>query len=208
MEKIVAIFKKILDLLNVHPDSNQKWLLVSLVISGLLITYAHPTLLKTIVSELPAQWLAFESLSVSICGLIIGVIWKGKVRTSAIKYFLWLAITESLCGFILGLYLAFINFNVWVFAIASLIYTNIISLFVGKCIMAFKAKLWVEKDREVYDNNYSIVSGIVCIIGYVFALFFLPSLQVSLILWALCCILDDIGWIIVYSKNKKALENC
>lgn len=208
MKKIVAIFKRILDLLNVHPDNNQKWLLVSLVISGLLITYAHPTLLKTIVSELPAQWLAFESLSVSICGLIIGVIWKGKVRTTAIKYFLWLAITESLCGFILGLYLAFINFNVWVFAIASLIYTNIISLFVGKCIMAFKAKLWVEKDREVYDNNYSIVSGIVCIIGYVFALFFLPSLQVSLILWALCCILDDIGWIIVYSKNKKALENC
>ena len=208
MKKIVAIFKKILDLLNVHPDNNQKWLLVSLVISGLLITYAHPTLLKTIVSELPAQWLAFESLSVSVCGLIIGVIWKAKVRTTAIKYFLWLAITESLCGFILGLYLAFINFNVWVFAIASLIYTNIISLFVGKCIMAFKAKLWVEKDREVYDNNYSIVSGIVCIIGYVFALFFLPSLQVSLVLWALCCILDDIGWIIVYSKNKKMLENC
>ena len=208
MGRIRIIFKKILNLLNVHPDENQKWLLMSLVVSGLLITYAHPTLLKTIISELPAQWLAFDSLSSSICGLAIGVMWQKKVRTVAIKYFLWLAITESFCGFVLGLYLAFINFNVWVFAIASLIYTNIVSIFVGKCIMAFKAKLWIEKDREVYDNNYSIVGGIVCIVGYIAALLFLPPLQVSLILWAVCCIIDDIGWVIVYAKNKQELKNC
>ena len=72
--------------------------------------------------------------------------------------------------------------------------------------MAFKAKLWVEKEREIYDNNMSIVSGIVCIIGYVFALIALPSLKVSLFLWSVCCVFDDIGWIIVYAKNKKTLR--
>ena len=202
-----SMMKKILNLLNIHPDANQKWLLISLVISGLLITYAHPTLLKTIISGLPAQWIAFESVVASVSGLLIGMIWQGKVRQKAIKYFFYLALIESLCGFILGLYLCFINFNVWVLAIASLIYTTVISSFVGKCIMAFKAKLWIEKDREVYDNNTSIVSGIVCLVGYLFALVALPPLKLSLFLWSICCILDDIGWLIVYKKNKLILKN-
>ena len=199
--------KKILNLLNIHPDVNQKWLLISLVISGLLITYAHPTLLKAIISGLPAQWIAFQSLAASIAALLMGMIWKGKIREKAIKWFFYLALMESVCGFLLGLYLCFIDFNVWVFAIASLIYTTVISTFVGKCIMAFKAKLWIEKEREVYDNNADIVSGIVCVIGYLFALVALPSLKASLFLWSICCILDDIGWIIVYKKNKLTLKN-
>ena len=196
------MFHKVLNLINIHPDSNQKWLLISLVISGLLITYAHPTLLKAIISGLPAQWIAFQSLAASIAALLMGMIWKGKIREKAIKWFFYLALIESICGFLLGLYLCFIEFNVWVFAIASLIYTTVISTFVGKCIMAFKAKLCIEKEREIYDNNADIVSGIVCVIGYLFALVALPSLKVSLFLWAICCIFDDIGWLIVYSKNK------
>lgn len=200
------MIKKILSFINVHPDNNQKWLLLSLVISGLLITYAHPTLVKEIISNLPAQWIAFESLASSIAGLLIGVIWQKNIRKKAIKYFLWLAITESMCGCLLGLYLCFISWNVWVFAIASLIYSTIISTFVGKCIMAFKAKLWIEKEREVYDNNFSIVGGIVCVVGYIMALAALPSLTVSLFLWSICCVIDDIGWIIVYNKNKNILK--
>ena len=199
------MLKKILSLINIHPDSNQKYLLISLVISGLLITYAHPTLLKVLVSELPAQWIAFQSLSMSIAGLLIGMIWKGKLRENAIKYFFYLALIESVCGCLLGLYLCFISFNVWIFAIASLIYSSLISTFVGKCIMAFKAKLWIEKDREIYDNNASIVSGIVCVVGYLFAILALPSLKLSLFLWSICCIIDDIGWIIVYKINKTKL---
>ena len=199
------MIKKILSFINIHPDLNQKYLLISLVLSGLLITYSHPTLLKVLVSELPAQWIAFQSLSMSIAGLLIGVIWQGKIREKAIKYFFYLALTESICGCLLGLYLCFISFNVWIFAIASLIYSSLISTFVGKCIMAFKAKLWIEKDREIYDNNASIVTGIVCIVGYLFAIVALPPLKLSLFLWSICCIIDDIGWIIVYKTNKTKL---
>ena len=201
------MWKKFLNLINVHPDHNQKWLLISLIVSGLLITYADPTLIKAIVSELPAQWLAFQSLAMSITGLVIGVIWKNKVRSTAIKYFAILAAGESLCGCLLGMYLCFIQWNAWVFAIASLIYSTLIVTFVSKCIMAFKAKLWQEKEREIFDNNASIVTGIVCIIGYLFALIALPPLKVSLFLWGICCIFDDIGWIIVYIKNKEKLTN-
>ena len=199
------MFKKILSLININPDKNQKYLLMSLLMSGLLITYSKPTIVKVIISELPAQWIAFDSLSMSIAGLLIGVIWKGNLRKKAINDFFSLALIESLCGCILGLYLCFISFNVWIFAIASLIYSSLISIFVGKCIMAFKAKLWIEKEREIYDNNAQIVTGIVCIFGYLLAIIALPSLKLALFLWSICCIIDDIGWIIVYKINKKKL---
>ena len=51
-----------------------------------------------------------------------------------------------------------------------------------------------------------IVSGIVCVAGYGLALIAMPSLEVSLFLWGLCCILDDIGWIYVYYKNRDKIK--
>lgn len=193
-------------MLNIHPDSNQRWILMSLLISGLLITYAGPAITKAIITELPAEWLAIEALVTSLSGLLIGVAWQGKIRRTAIKKFAILAISECAVGFLLAMYLCFVHYNVWVFAITSLIYTNIISIFVAKCVMTFKSRLWVEKEREIYDNNSSIVSGIVCVVGYTTALVAMPCLKTALFLWGLCCIFDDIGWIIVYKKNQKLLK--
>lgn len=201
------ILNKILNLLNIHPDSNQRWILISLFLSGLLITYVHPAIVKEVYTNLPAEWIAFESLASSVAGLVVGMAWKGSIRKGVTKNFLIFAVSESVLGCLLGFFLAFIYYNVWIFAIASLIYSAFITTFVGKCIMTFKSKLWVEKEREIYDNNHSIVVGIVCIIGFSLALFFMPSLKAALVIWGLCCIIDDIGWILVYLKNKETLKN-
>lgn len=198
---------KILSFLNVHPDKNQRWILLSLFFSGLLITYVHPAIVKEVYTSLPAEWIAFESLATSVAGFVVGMIWKGKIRTGVTKNFLIFAISESILGCLLGFFLAFVYYNVWIFAVASLVYSAFITTFVGKCIMAFKAKLWIEREREVYDNNHDVVVGIVCIIGFSLALFLMPSLKLALVIWGLCCIIDDIGWILVYIKNKEALKN-
>ena len=174
------ILNKVLKFFNIVPDDNQKWLLLSMFMNGFLITYASPTLTKSIISELPAEWIAFESLFSALSGLLIGMLWKEKVRSKAISTFQILAMSESIIGCLLCFYLAFVEYNVWTFAIISLVYTNLITSFVGKCIMAFKAKMWNEKDREVYDNNLSIVSSIVCIIGFTAALCLLPSIKIIL----------------------------
>ena len=197
---------KILTLLNIHPDSNQKWILGSMCVSCLVLTYVSPTLVKEIYSSLPAQWIAFQALFGSIVGFIIGMIWKGKIRESVIKYFIIFCITESICGCLLAYYLCFIQYNVWIYAIVSLIYTNIVCQFVGKCVMYFRTRLWNERAREVYENNISVADGICSIIGFLFALLLLPSLKLSLFLWGTCCIIDDLGWIIVYIKNKEKLK--
>ena len=72
--------------------------------------------------------------------------------------------------------------------------------------MTFKSKLWNNDERENYDNNIQIIGGIVAILGYVMALFFLPSLKTSLVLWGVAYLVDDLGWAIVFYKNKNDLS--
>ena len=197
---------KILKIFNIRADRNQKPILLSAFVTGLLLTYINPCLTKAIITALPAEWLAFQSLFGSISGLLIGMLWKGKIRTKIMRWFFWLCVTESIAGFILCMWLCFVEFNVWVFAISSMIYMSFVTQFVYKCIMAFKTVLWKDRGRELYDNNTSIISGIVCIIGFGMALLFMPSLKVALFLWGLCCITDDLGWIITYIRNKRQLQ--
>lgn len=134
---INKIFQKILTFFNIQPNENQKWLLLSMFFSGLLLTYSNPTITKAIISELPAEWLV-QALVSSIAALVIGMLWKGKIRLKAIKWFFGLTISESVIGCLLSWYLAFIDYNVWVFAIASLIYTTFITMFVGNALWHLK----------------------------------------------------------------------
>ena len=197
--------KQVLTKINLNIDNEQKYIFISMFFSQLIFSYVSPSITKEIITNLPAQWIAFESLFFSISTLLIGVLWKDNVRKNAIKYFLCLAISETILFLILGIFLCFVYYNVWIFAICTLIYSSLVSIFVGKCIMFFKSKLFQDKKREEFDNNLSIISSIVCIVGFSFSLFMLPSLKLSLFLWSFAFVIDDIGWIVVYIKNKNKL---
>ena len=90
-------------------------------------------------------------------------------------------------------------------AIAQLIYTTFITSSVCKCIMVFKSKLWNNKDRETYDNNIEIVSCLTSILGYLIAILAEPNIYLAIFLWGVAYLVDDIGWAIVYFKNKELL---
>lgn len=205
MRIVCRYFSKMLDILNIHLDENQKWIGLWFFVFGLIATYITPSITKEIITNLPAEWIAIESLFVSISALLIGIIWKGKVREKAINSFIWLIMTESIVAFLIALYLNFIHYNVWIFAIATLLYSSLITVFVEKCIMVFKTKLWNEHEREVYDNNDGIICGITCILGFGVALLFMPSFKTALLIWGTSCLFDNIGWGVVYMKNKKKL---
>lgn len=196
---------KLLNLLNLKLDRNQTYIFLSLFICGLLITYISPVIVKDIYSKLPSSWIAFESLVGSVSGLLISIIWKNSIRSGAIKKFMGLVIIETICGVLLCSYLLFIDYNIWVLAISQLIYTTFVSGFVSKCVMAFKSKLWNNESRENYDNNASIIGGITCILGYSLAIFLEPSIKFALALWGIAYLVDDIGWAIVFWKNRKTL---
>ena len=176
-------------------------------VCGLLCSYISPVIIKDIYTKLPSSWIAFESLVGSISGLLISVAWKNSIRYGAIKKFMLLVIAETICGVVLCAYLLFIDYNIWVLAISQLIYTTFVTSFIGKCIMVFKSKLWNNENREHYDNNASIIAGLTCILGYSLAMFFEPSITFALVLWGIAYLVDDIGWAIVFWKNKNLLTD-
>ena len=178
---------------------------VSCFVSLLLNAYFGPVLFKTAVSALPAQWLSFETVWCCFASLLVGVMWKGRFRANAIRWFAILAIAESAAGFCLGLWLAFVRWNVWVYAIFALLYVSVVSLTVGRCVMAFKSRLWNEKAREMYDNTDQIVRNVALLAGGLAAIIACPSLNTALALFAATCVIDDIGWITVYLKCRDRL---
>ena len=117
-----------------------------------------------------------------------------------------LVIGETVCGILVCGYLLLIDYNIWVLAIAQLIYTTFITSFVCKCIMVFKSKLWNNKDREIYDNNIEIVSCLTIILAYLTSIIVEPNIYLAIFLWGVAYLLDYIGWAIVYVKNKERLS--
>jgi MFS family permease len=198
---------KILNILNLKLDRNQVYIFLSMFVCGLLSTYIFPVIIKDIYSKLPSSWIAFESLVGSVSGLLISVAWKNSIRHGAIKRFMGLVIAETICGVVLCAYLLFIDYNIWVLAVSQLVYTTFVTSFVGKCIMVFKSKLWNNESREHYDNNASIIAGLTCILGYSLAMFFEPSIKFALALWGIAYLVDDIGWAIVFWKNREQLTD-
>jgi MFS family permease len=198
---------KILNILNLKLDRNQVYIFLSMFVCGLLSTYIFPVIIKDIYSKLPSSWIAFESLVGSVSGLLISVAWKNSIRHGAIKRFMGLVIAETICGVVLCAYLLFIDYNIWVLAVSQLVYTTFVTSFVGKCIMVFKSKLWNNERREHYDNNASIIAGLTCILGYSLAMFFEPSIKFALALWGIAYLVDDIGWAIVFWKNREQLTD-
>ena len=106
-----------------------------------------------------------------------------------------------------GMILAFsmaVWFNVWVFAIGSLIYTGAVSILLGRVETAFKAKLFKERNREDFDNDMQLACSLSSLIGFGIASIISIPIVSALILWGIAWI-GNLGWIIVYLKNRKIL---
>ena len=123
----------------------------------------------------------------------------------ALKAFTFFCAAESICGCMLGLYLAFVEYNPIVFAWASCTYSNLITTFVCKVIDRSKNTLWIEGDRDNYNRNSELVSGLVSLAALVVAVFVAPTPQQAMALWGFSCLIDNIGWIIIIRRHKSRI---
>lgn len=71
--------------------------------------------------------------------------------------------------------------------------------------MSFESKLWNNKVREDFDNSRGIIYDIASGIGLTISSIYVPSLNLALFLWACGCIIDDIGWILLYGRTREIL---
>lgn len=199
------MIKYILNKLNIRLDENQKWIALSYFVFGTIYAYTSPTFIKEYGMHLPAQFFAVEAIVCSLSSLLVGMVWQGKTRILSVKWFAHLALAESIIAFTIGMYLAFVQYNIWLLAVSCVVYSNLISVFVGKCIMTFRTKIWNEEAREIYDNNNSIIGSMTCLIGYGASLLVLPSVRLSVILWGITCLFDNIAWCCLYWKKRESL---
>lgn len=195
----------ILKKLNIRLDENQKWIALSCFVFTSIYSYTSPTFIKEYGMRLPTQFFAVESIVCSLSALMVGMAWQGKLRILSVKWFAYLAVVESVAAFSIAMYLVFVEYNIWLLAVSCLIYTNLISVFVGQCIMTFRTKIWDGEAREIYDNNNRIICNASALIGYGMSLCFLPSVRTSIMLWGITCLLDNIAWCCLYWKKRDDL---
>lgn len=200
------MMSKIFKFFNIDLQPHQGLLALTTFICLVMHSYNAPIICKTAISQLPPQWLSFETVWCCIASLIAGMLWKGSFRKKVIKWFALFASVESLAGFLLGMWLAFVGWNVWVYSIFSLTYISVVSFFITKCAMAFKSKLWNEKSREKFDNTDTIIRNLGLLIGGILAILACPSLKVALVIYGIGCVIDDIGWIVLYLKLRDKLK--
>ena len=53
------------------------------------------------------------------------------------------------------------------------------------------------------DRNQRWTLSTLFIVGLLCALLFMPSLKVAMFVWGVCCGIDNIGWLVVYHKNRE-----
>lgn len=159
---------------------------------------------KVCVELLPTQWLSFEQLMLSVFLIIACSLWKNdKFREKSLKIFLYLSIFEMISGMILAFSMA-VWFNVWIFAIGSLIYTGAVSILLNRVEVSFKSKLFNYRDREDFDNDMELACSLSSLIGFGIASIISIPISSALILWGIAWV-GNLGWIMVYIKNKKML---
>lgn len=185
--------------------SNKQILIIFRFFPDIMIGIGWATIHKVCVELLPTQWLSFEQLAISLFLILICSLWKNdNFRDKSIKLFLLISILEMLCGMLLTISMA-IEFNVWIYAIGSLIMVSLISVLLSRIEIAFKAKLFNNRDRENFDNDMELACSTSSLIGFGIASIVSVPLNVALYLWGIAFI-QNLGWIIVYFLNKKELK--
>lgn len=198
MLKIRKIFKDI--------EKTQAILLTCVFVDTILQSLAYPMIRKTTGELLPSRYFAIEGIVCSVSIIIACALWNSKgFRKFSFKIYTTLAVIESIAWLSLGVTMYF-HFNVWIFAIGSLLCVSVISVYIARIINSFRVALFPDRKREFYDNNVRLVDCISGLIGLGIAAIFPLSLDISVLLWGLGTV-GTVGWLIVYGKNRKRLNS-
>lgn len=200
-----VIFKAVNGLLS-NIDRDQKAILAVASICGLLGAFVAPTINKFIMSNISERFIAFQGIAGITGALIAECSWKASKFSARIKKsFVALILVENLLCVGLVSYLIFVDKNVELYAIGSVVTSTLIGEYTSLAIRSFKNHLWSGDDRDRYDNNQGIVGGIVAVSGLFLAAIVIPTVDQALWIWAAETGFSGLGWVIVYRRHRSEL---
>ena len=207
--EIFSKFKNIKNPVSVviDMDQNSQILFLFDVIGTILMTISMPVISKMFMSEVSADELGQRMLVSTICGFILEQFWVKSVRNGLLKHYMCFCWLETALTTGLIVYMLIFGWNYHVYMWGSVLYGTFISRIVGKLTSAYSNQLWQGRDREDRQNSLSYLNKVAGIAaGILLALGVVPTLEQSLIMWGITSAIDDLGWMIVYSRNKEQLD--
>lgn len=184
-----------------HIDNTSGVLLLFAFIDYIMLALAYPAIRKVTGELLPARYFAIEGILSCACGLLVCMSWNSKkFRKFSFKIFKGLAFAEIIAFASIGISM-YLWFNIWVFAIGTLITQCIICVFMARILNSFRVAIFPDREREFYDNNMHIVSSVSYLLGLTVVAIWPIPLDVSILLWGFGCF-GDIGWLIIYRRHK------
>lgn len=197
---------KFIDWLDIKPTKDQRVLLISNGIICFITAFVSSAMMNNCaVVNFNEEFTSTMNLISCVCGIVIGKVWTGYVRDHLMRNYKVYVIVECIIFSAIYLFLALCHelWNPYAYMIIGLIYSVLIGRFIGRSQDVIKSAVWVDNDqRERFNINMNNVAPLASLVGFILIKVWYPGLTTSLILLSSVCIIDDIGWFIVYCKNK------
>lgn len=179
-------------------------LLIGSFISNLMYSLAYPSIHYALIKSVNENIISFNSIITCLGGIIAPSIWN-KYSDKIFKKYKNLLILEILFYSILiaSLLAGIVNNKFYYIAdtlLFSLITKNIICG--NNKIISIKYK---DKEREEYDNNFSMLCNISSLIGYSCSFLFSLKSNVAFIAILLGISLDNIFYYVAYKKTNNII---
>lgn len=188
-------------------DKDTQILTLADFITILLGSLCGPTMMRALTTGISESDLATRSFVGIICGLLLNQFWVKSLRNKLLKHYMGFCWLETFLTTGLVIYLIIFGWNPIVYLWGSIIYGSFVSRVVGKLTSAYSNQLWKGRAREDRGNDKAYLSMIISLVGSgIVMMGLVPTVDQALILWGLSSFVDDLGWMIVYSRNKNFLD--
>lgn len=179
-------------------------LLISIGLGHLLISLGYPEVNYELTKEFKSQGVAIQKLVelatiIISCGLYKIPKTRYMIKASlAYVYGLSVLLSSLLLGITLYKYIPIVYF------VGHLFSTIVLYTYLGRSVTGLRAWYFTEsKDRENYDNDKNLITGIMGGLGFLSMSIFHMPFKSSVILLTLGGILVSVGWLKIFLENKK-----
>lgn len=190
-----------------HMDRDTRTLIAADIITLLLGVLSGPTMTKALTAGVTESDLATRGFVGIICGFLLNQFWVKNLRDKMLNYYLPFCWTET---FLTTGLVAFLIVNGWnpiVYLWGTILYGSFISKVVGKLTLAYSNQLWKGRKREDRTNDITYIKMVIGMLGSgIVMVGIVPTVNQALVLWGVSALLDDTGWMIVYSRNRTFLD--
>lgn len=183
-----------------------QWLILGFSCIGCLcLALAKPSMNSEFGSLLPQQTLAWKDFMFKAAVTIGCLLYKiDSWNRFLLKWFPIVAIINLSLGLVVAISLM-IKYDVMKFYVMHIAIDMLEVLTIERIVVSIRARRFLSKEREIYDNNKTLFTAPSAVLGaYIATEIYIP-IQSAVLLYCIGSV-GCIGWMIVYYRNESKLR--